>query len=259
MKGIVVILGFILFIFSFSSCQKEYEGTIGSTDPTGTDTSGTVNTSFLVKTYTEEFTNSQGRLVSTFNLSYDAVGRITRMVSSIDTGNRLVFKYNTDDTYTMDLYVSNALSIHQVIFVNSLGLMDSTAQYNESSDTTTEKFTYTAGKQLVQLKEYEILGSRPSLINTTNFEYDSNQNIIKVTDQNSVTTYEYYSDLLNTLNMGQVYSTRNRNLPKTTTVTSGGAETINHTYTFDNLNRVTSDKATTAAGSDGTAIYTFTY
>jgi hypothetical protein len=251
-------LGFILFIFSFSSCQKEYEGTIGSTDPTGTDTSGTVNTSFLVKTYTEDLTNSQGHFVFTYNLSYDAIGRVTRLVSSTDTGNRFVFKYNTDNTYTMDIYASNNFSIHETFFVNSHSLVDSTVQYNESSDTTTEKYTYNAGKQLVQLKQYEILGgSAPSLINTVSYEYDSNQNIIKETDQNSVTTYEYYSDLLNTLNVGQVYFARNRNLPKTTTVTSGSAQTINHAYTFDNLNRLTSEKAT--VGGDETVIYSFTY
>jgi len=110
----------------------------------------------------------------------------------------------------------------------------------------------------VQLKEYEVIaGTAQSLVNTTDLLYDSNGNVIKETEDNKETIYEYFPDLLNNLNVGLIYFPRNKNLPKTTTITGSVMQAINYTYTFDSLNRITSQKSVTATGEIATKTYTY--
>lgn len=252
MKAIKTLSAAFIAIVIFSSCQKEYSV---DTRITGNDSS-----SELVKTYTEDITSTtEGHVVTTFNLSYDSDGRVTNIVSASSAGDKFVYKYDSDNTYSMDIYSSNTLSIHENFFINSIGLVDSTVQYNDTQDTTTEKYLYNASKQLVKLTEYNYSSATGAVpLNITDYEYDNSGNISRETDQTMEISYEYYPDLLNNLMLGQVYFFRNKNLPKVTTVKeSGTTETLNHNYTFDSKNRLSTERVEASNGD--VVIRTYTY
>jgi len=257
MKSILIVIALVVSVLTISSCQKDITGEIiGGTDSTVTTGPDTINNSFLVKTYTEDLTTAAGDHYSgTFNLTYDTDGRIISMLSTASAGDRFVYKYNSDNTYTMDLFNANVLSIHGVFYINSINRVDSSMQYNDTQDTTTGKFIYDVAGFLTQQKEYEISEGVTTLINTTNYTYDNTKNNIVETDKDSETKYEYYTDLPNNLSLGMVYFQRNANLPKTTTIT--GEATLSHTYTFDSLKRVTSEKVTATTGDVLIRSYTY--
>jgi len=159
----------------------------------------------------------------------------------------------------MDLYIANVLSIHQKFFLNNLPLVDSSIQYVQAVDTSTEKYLYNSNKELVSLKSYNYSNrSGSKLLNTTYYTYDNNGNIINERDSVSTTTYEYYQDLPNNLSLGFIYLVQDKNLVKTTTYTEGSTkQTTNHTYTFDSNHRVTTEKAITDNGE--VLLKTYTY
>lgn len=251
-------IAFVLFISIaiFSSCQKEFGFAGSPSDQPQGSPSGSV--SDKVKTYTEDYTTSSGHTVVTFNVSYDANDRITSMTSVSSPGDKFVYTYNSNNTYTFDIYNSNKVSIHVLYFTNSLSLIDSSFQYNDTQDTSAEKYIYN-GRQLTQLKEYNyVAGVGAVLTNLHNYTYDLNGNMLKDATANAVTTYEYYDNLFDNLSIGNVYTRPNKNLVKTTTVTEGGiSEKSDHTYTFDNRNRLTSEKIVTSTGE--VAIKSYTY
>lgn len=241
----------------FSSCQKEITGEkIPTTDNTGN--TGTGNTSqFLVKKYAENVQSVFGNSSDTFNLTYDASNRITSMVSTTNSGNRFVYQYNTNNTYNMKIYNGNVVSIDETFFINSNSLVDSTMQFNDTKDTTTEKYLYDANKRLVQLKEYEVKNGIATLVETTNYQHDSNGNITQETSSAGVITYTY-GTTLNTLNVGLVYHYRTKHLPQTTTLALGIINiAATHAYTFDSQGRLTSDKMTSVTGDVVTRTYSY--
>ena len=246
-----------LFVMFFSSCQKEITGEIARpTDTTGTGgTGGPVGSTSLVKTYTEDITSASVNLKVTFDLSYDASDRIISMVSATNAGDKFVYQYNSNK-YSSDIYNSNRLSIHADFYLNSMQLVDSVLQYNDTADTTTHKFTYNAAKQPIRQKEYEVKNGVSMLINTTNYAYDATGNVTNEKDSDGETSYEYGTSL-NNLNFGRTYSYTNKHLPKTTTVKGVNAGTLTHTYTFDSSNRLTSEKAVHSNGD--VAVKTYTY
>lgn len=246
-----------LFVLFFSSCQKEISGEIARpTDTTRTrGTGGTLGSSFLVKTYTEDITTASGNLKVTFDLKYDISDRIVSMISRANAGDKFVYQYSANK-FTMDLFNSNVLSIHMDCFLNNMQLIDSSLQYNDTRDTSTEKYSYNSAKQLTQKKEYEYNRSVAILIDKIAYEYDAVGNVVIETGLSATTTYTYATQV-NNLNFGQIYFSQSKNLP-TKTITSGaGGGTINHTYTVDSLNRVTSEKAISNDGN--VLIRTYTY
>ncbi len=251
MKIIIGLVAGLVAMLSLSSCQKEIipidTGTVGDT------------VSNRVLTYTEDATSSSGQFVNTFNVTYDASGRLMSLISASSPGDKFIYQYSSNNTFTMDLYNSNILSIHVDFFVNSFSLVDSTFQYNDTQDSSAEKYLYNSTKQLVQIKDYEYINTiMPVLADTRNFLYDNAGNIIKVTGNFSETTYEYYPNLVNTITLGMVYLTINHNLIKTTVITSGGiTNTLNHTYTFDSKNRLSTETITADNGE--ILIKTYTY
>ena len=257
MRPLAYIFLLPLFVLFFSSCQKEISGEIARpTNTTGTGgTGGTGGSNFLVKTYTEDFTSASGNLKVTFDLSYDGSKRITSMISRTNAGDKFVYQYGTNK-YSSDLYNSNILSIHADFYLNSMQLVDSIMQYNDTADTTTNKFTYNAAKQPIRQNEYEVKNGISTLINTTSYVYDANGNVLKEKGTDGETTYEYGTSL-NTLNVGSIYFYTAKHLPKTTTIKGPNAGTITHTYTFDSSNRLTSEKAVFTNGD--VAVKTYTY
>lgn len=253
-KNLVHLVAFV-FIILISSCKKN------------SNADQTTNTN-KVKTYTEDVTSpSSGHNVITFNISYDASDRIVSAISTTSSGDKFLFNYTSNSKYSQDLYVSGTLSIHEDFFMNSNSLPDSTFQYNDTNDTTTEKYFYNSGNQLTSMNEYiysTITGTQ--LDNTTNYTYDTNGNLVGTTDTNNqIETYDYYSDLVNVMpsvipgSNPTLNSKKKMNLVKTHTVTSNGSlvgSTIS-TYTFDSNNRISTIKQT---ADDGTiAVQTFTY
>ena len=76
----------------------------------------------------------------------------------------------------------------------------------------------------------------------TAYQYDSNGNVSKETDGFTVTTFDYTSIANPLINLSPFTFTYPK-LVKTTTISSGGVTTVlNHTYTFDSSNRLTSEK-----------------
>jgi hypothetical protein len=239
---------FVFFIAAvFTSCQKE---------PTPA-TSG-IPPSAKVKTYTEDVTSPGGNSVITFNVTYDSNDRLISMVSAASAGDRFEFQYSNNGLI-FELYNSNVLSIHEVLFLNSSSLLDSTFQYNDTNDSTTEKYFYNNAMQLTTRKEYEYsLVTGSVLFNTDNYFYDADGNVIKATDDNSITTYDYYPDLPDNLVLVPSHLPRNKNLVKTTTSDSGGyVTTLSHSYTFDSNNRLLTE--TIIADTGEKVIKTYTY
>jgi hypothetical protein len=256
MKILLVVVALSISLLSITSCQKEVAGDIINTgDTTGIPVPNQNNPTFRVKTYTEDVTTPNGHIVVSFNLTYDSQGRVTSMTTP-SGADRFVYQYNTNNSYTLDLFVSNALSIHGIFYINSIGLVDSSLQYNDTKDTSSEKYLYDANKRLLQLRQYDISNSNSILFNTSRYEYDAKGNVVKETDNTSQTTYEY-NNLPNSLDMGDKYFTKNTNLTKKTTYSGSFNGTSDHTYTFDSLNRVTSEKIVTSNGEVASRIYTY--
>ena len=257
MRLLAYILFLPLFVLFFSSCQKEITGEIARpTDTSGTGgTGGTGGSTSLVRTYTEDITTADGNIKVTFNLSYDASGRITSLVSTSNAGDKFVYQYGTNK-YSSDLYNSNVLSIHGDFYLNSMQLVDSVLQYNDTADTTTNKFTYNASKQPIRQNEYEVKNGVSTLISTTSYVYDANGNMIKETGTEGEKIYEY-GTTVNNLNVGNIYSYKPKYLPKTITIKGPVSGTLTHTYIFDSNNRLTSEKAVFTNGD--VAVKTYTY
>lgn len=240
----------ISFLF-FTSCQKEYVDQFSSTPPT------VPSTFSRVKTYTEDYITSAGQYSITFNLNYDASGRLASMISTSSPGDKIVYQYNLPSRISMDLYNAGTIHIHSDIFLNSYSFIDSIYQFNNTQDTSAQKYFYNTAKQLVKLLEYEIILSNSILNNTTNYTYDASGNLIKEVDNYETNTYTYTS-LLNTLSLGFDYLPSTKYLVQTTVNVSGGVTTtLNHTYTFDTNNRLTSEKIITSDGDVLIKKYTY--
>ena len=244
---IINIAFIIISAVIFTSCQKG----INETDPV-------TQASNKVKTYTEDVTSLSGHNVITLNVAYDASDRIVSLTSAASAGDRFVFLYSNGG-YTMDLYNSNQLSIHEIFYLNSNSLVDSSFQYNDTNDSSTEKYLYNSAKQLTAIKEYDYSQATGSVLyNVENYTYDSNGNVLKITDNNSVKTYDYYTNLSGVSPSFSPYFPVNKNLVKTTVGNvSGDIVTFSHTYTFDSSNRLSTE---TATGDNGeSSIKTYTY
>jgi hypothetical protein len=242
----------IIICLVLASCQKE----LASTDPStpGNPTPATSK----VKTYTEDVSVSGSHTVNTYNLSYDASDRLTAVVSASSPGDKFVFQYS-NGSFTMDLYNSNVVAIHEVFFVNSNSLVDSTFQYNDTNDSSTEKYEYNTSKQLTKVTEYDYSLVTGSIVdNVTNYLYDSNGNAIKVTDNFSVTTYDYYTNLVNNIQIFP-YEVYSKGLIKTGIYDDGSGDilTAAHTYTFDSANRLITDKTELDTGDVVIKSYTY--
>ncbi|MEO6837992.1 MAG: hypothetical protein ABI261_05915 [Ginsengibacter sp.] len=221
-----------------------------------------------VKTYTEDVTSSGSPEISaTYNITYDANNRITGVIPTNSSGVKFLFTYTSNNKISLDLYDAGALSIHEDIFLNSNSLFDSTFQYNDTNDTTTEKYFYNSNNQLITLNEYDYSKEYGSDIsNVTSYSYDSNGNVVNTTDTNDqIETFDYYPDLVYTMPFTNpfltqsLFSAKKTNLLKTHTVTSNGypVGSAVSTYTFDSNSRVSTITQTADDGTVG--VQTFTY
>lgn len=254
-KNLHCFLAFAVIIF-FTSCGKEYS----------TDTGSTPTTSNKVKTYTEDVTsNYLGNSYTTYDLSYDASDRLISIISKTNSGDKSLFHFPSNSLFTIDLYNSGSLSIHEDFFLNSNLFIDSTFQYNDTKDSSTEKYFYNTSNQLVTMKEYtysKLKGAE--LDNITTNIYNGNGDLIESSDLNTnIDTYEYYLDLSYPMPIvsGPVnaISVKKNHLVKKHTLTSNNylVGSVDYTYTFDSKNRISTEKATASDGS--VIIKTYTY
>jgi len=247
-----VVLSSAIFLFS---CKKS-----DNTDQTSNPDK--------VKTYSESVTSSDGsEFYATYNLTYDANNRITGLVPVTTLGTKFLFAYTANNKFSLDIYNTGVLSIHEDVMLNSNSLFDSTFQYNDTNDTTTEKYFYNSNNQLITLNEYDYSKNYGSDIsNITSYSYDGNGNIVKTTDtDNQVETFDYYTDLVYAMPFTNPYLTqglkasKKMNLLKTHTVTSNGSlvGSVTYTYTFDSDNRISTITQTSDDGTIGVQTYTY--
>ena len=251
MKRITLIAAVATVIVTLSSCQKE----TASNNPLPAQ-------SLKVKTYKEDVRSILwGNFATTYNLSYDGNDRLVNMVDATDPGNKFVWAYPSSSKYTMDLFSGNIFELHVDYFLNSHSLIDSSFQYNSTSDTSTEKYIYNPAHQVTKLYEYDYYGNGPELWNITTYTYDVAGNLVKSEDTDDfVYTYEYYTDKVYTLpeTIPVTVPKEKANLVKKVTFTDGfDTETVNYTYTFDNKDRISTTRYDISNGD--VVILTYTY
>jgi hypothetical protein len=242
------LLTILIAIVLFQACKKNNDTPAGSS-------------ASFPKTYTEDVRLTGYNSVTTYNLSYDGNNRMISMTAIPEPAIiKFIYNYTSGNSFTMDLYNSNVLSIHEVSWLNSFSFLDSTFQYNDSGDSSTEKYVYNTAKQLVQLNTYNYTSAGSVLYQTTNYTYDDTGNAVLESDtQGGSASYTYYTDLPNTLSMGQSFLPLSKNLIRTATSSSSGTPiTATHYYSFDGSNRLVKDSAVTT-GVDATVIKSYTY
>jgi len=252
MKRITLFAAVATVIMVLSSCQKEkdYNNPITAQ-------------SLKIKTYTEDVTSGVfGNSVTTYNLSYDGNDRVVSMVQANNPGNKFVWAYPSSTKYTLDLFNNNIFELHVDYLLNSQSLIDSSFQYNNTSDTSTEKYIYNPAHQLIKLYEYDYYGSGPELSNTNTHTYDGTGNLVKSEDTDDfVYTYEYYADKLYLTPQLVPITIPNQkaNLLKKVTLTESGSllGSATSTYTFDGKDRISTERIDYSDGD--VVIKTYTY
>lgn len=232
-------------LFCLVSCKKE--DTNANPDPAAS----------RVKTYTEDHTSGLDRLITTFNLNYDSKDRLLNMVSAATAGDRFQFSYD-QNTVTMEQYNANELSIHILYFLQPNNLVDSTIQYNDTNDFSSERFFYNSQNQVTKHIEYDYYGPIPEISNVSDYTFTAEGNISQVKDRYSLTTYDYFTNYSNAPEMGFPSFPKSKNLVKTTTITYGYTPQVwNHTYTFDSKKRLTSETINSSTGEIIVKSYTY--
>jgi hypothetical protein len=233
-----------LLIVAASSCGKDSAGN---------------NASHKLKTYTEDITAVGGHVVETYTVNYDGQDRVTSVESTTKPGHRMVYQYSAENSFTYDKIEDNKVIAHNLYFVNSLSLIDSTWQYNNMRDTESVKFVYDVDKKLIKKKQYLISYLLPPLLyNTINFQYDLKGTLSKETDSYYETSYGYDKALQNTVQLEPFYFPFNEELPSHTFTTRFGTTIqTEHTYTFDDKKRLINEKAVASDGRITIRSYTY--
>ncbi|HVM87055.1 MAG TPA: hypothetical protein VMT76_02630 [Puia sp.] len=227
-----ILLFSLLFIFS---CNK-----------TNNPNSNNLN---KVKLYIEDATQTAYNEIDTFTLSYDNQDRIISLESPII---KQTYTYGSGNSFSMDLYTYGAWSIHEIFYLNGSAIVDSTLQYNNTSDTSSEGYLF-SGTTLLQKKEYIYSSSAVQIDTQDDYTYDNNGNMTKdvQSDGNgnvgTVITYTYTDKPLNPLVTPKYFTLQSKNLPATQTQVDGYGNpllTITYSYNFDNQGRLIKDTET---------------
>ena len=241
----------ILFmIYVFTSCKKDNNNT-SSNDPN------------KLKMYIEDGRNSSFNAIDSFNVTYDNENRVTGIISP---NLKTIYTYTSNTSFTSDLYTNNQLSIHEIGYVNSaLSLVDSTFQYNDTNDSTTEGYIYN-GNLLTRQTTYDYSALSGSQIDMQDdYTYDNMGNVIKDIQSdgfgniNTITTFTYTNKTFN-YRLEPPYIPLSKYMPATETQTDGsGTEiiSVNFTYQYDSSGRVI--KETDTADNGDVIVKSFIY
>lgn len=257
MKNIFALFILAAVIISSTSCQKELSATLPPNN--------SIDSSGMLKTYTEGYPSVANPVnLITFNVQYGANKQIIGLISAANPANRFVFTYPLTTKYTQDILESDTLVIHEDFYTNSNGFLDSTYQYNDTKDTSAEKYFYNSNNQIITMNEYQINKGQSELINIINYTYNADGDLETATGSDlSKETYTYYTDAtyVTPLVTGilNINSFKKMHLVKTSNLTSNGMVVIsvNYTYTFDAKNRVVTELANGSDGSTITKGYTY--
>lgn len=243
MKNITLLTGTVLIICIFS-CKKSNDANTSSGS--------------LPKTYTEDLRSSVLNTVVTYNLTYDSKDRLTSMTAIPEPAVvKFVYQYPDDHTILMDLYNTNQLSIHEKFWLNSFSLVDSTFQYDDTQDTTTEKYFYDPNHLVTTTNEYDYSGGVSTLSDQTTYTYDNNGNTLTQSSNAGTNSFTYYTDLPYNLSVGLNFVAGPKYFIKTTSNNASGA-VATHYYKFDGSNRVIQDSAYVSV-ADAIVVKTYTY
>jgi len=235
----------ILLVFSFifcflASCKKNSD-------------KGPSGASNKLKMYIEDARATPYNSIDTFSLTYDNNNRITSLFSKT---LKFTYAYTSNTGYSMDLYETGQLSIHEIGFIQGNGYVDSTFQYNNTNDSTTEKYIYN-GNVLTSKITYSYSKLNTTVDNRENYTYDNNGNLTKTVQFDgsgsitSTTTYTYTDKPFQLTTSPAYYPLQGKNLPASETQTDGSGNvdaTVTYTYTFDSQGRVTKETDTVAPG-----------
>jgi hypothetical protein len=237
-RSLIVI---VLFVFTLASCKKD-------------DSVQNPATGDKIKTYTESINSSVLGVYSvTYNLSYDQQGRVTTIINAENAGDRFAYTYD-EKRFDMDIYSSNALVIHQDVFLNG-NRMDSTFQYNDEGDTTTEKYVYNPANLLIKLNRYIYSDGVSELDETVDYTYDGSSNLISEIGTFTHIEYEYDGNTPGIINLFPLFYSTSQKMPSR--VIDQAGYTADHTYSVDSRNRVVSDVAVLSTGDVITKTYTY--
>ncbi len=213
-----------------------------------------------IRTYTEEVNSPvSGYIKETFEVRYDQHDRIVGLESTTTPGNKFVYTYSDNDEFTLEIYGANVLVIRSRYFLNDFGFPDSTFQTNNEGDTSTAKYFYNANRQATAMWDYDYTTAGGSqLWNITEFSYDGKGRLIEESDNYSITTYEYETEIAGRVILLPAFMLLPPDLPTKTIYTSAGESyTIEHTYSFDSDGRLIREET---AGSDGSIVVkSYTY
>lgn len=211
--------------------------------------------------YIESETTGGTTLIDTFYTTYDNENRLTGLTSP---QLKFVYAYQSK-SLTLDLYEYNQLSIHEIFYLNGASVVDSTLQYNNTNDTTTEGYLYN-GSLLATMFTYSYSSYGTSIDSRDDYTYDNAGNLLKDVQSdgygtvNQVTAYTYTTYAMN-LPVNPTYQpVQAKYLPATETLTDGSGNhlgTITYTYAFDGSGRLT--KETEAADNGDAAVKTYVY
>lgn len=235
MKSLCSIPAFCMLFFFFSACSKKSDS---PSPPQGT----------RLTRYTEILNPRTFYSVTTsYDISYDQNNKVASIVNSNDPGSKFMFDY-VSDGYNFDIYGSGNVLIHRKVMFSG-NTIDSTIEYNNEGDTTTEKYIYWAGGILKFLLKYDVTPSGPQLSNVTEYTYGLNNMLVSEKDYHSSTVYSYDRQEVSNFSLYPIYVNRSKQLPSLVSFSEGnGIVTSEHTYTFDAEKRLIKDEIVLSTG-----------
>jgi hypothetical protein len=232
----------------FASCKKN----------SGSNSSGK---SSKLKTYIEYVQAGSSIVTDTFAVAYDNDNRIISV-----TAPNLGFVYTySDKSFTLDLYENSQLSIHEIAWLNSVPYVDSTFQYDNTSDTTTEGYIYT-GNQLTRETTYSYSNGVATIDTRDDYTYDNNGNGIKDVQTDgqgnvlTISTFTYTNKPLSVTISPIYFAPGSKYLPATQQQTDGTGNpiaSVTYSYVFDSSGRLTKETDTINNGEVASKTYIY--
>jgi hypothetical protein len=239
---------FVAAIGLLASCKKN----------SGSSASGNAN---KLKMYIENDHTIAGDLLDTLFVTYDNENRITSLASPI-----LTFDYAYQSkSFTLDQYQSGQLMIHEIYYLGANNYFDSTFQYDNTNDTTTEGY-YFNGSQLTSMITYDYSSYGTTIDMRDDYTYDNNGNPIKDVQSDGqgnvqmVYSFTYTTYPVNVTLSPTYKPEQPKYLPATQTLTDGFGNpqgTITYSYVFDSSKRLT--KETDTADNGDVSVKTYVY